>query len=73
MRRKPPPRIAYLFDWYMDLRGQQARGMHAEPLSHQEIAAWKSNFELHVEPWEVDVLVRLDRVWLKCLPKPGEK
>lgn len=71
--KKPPDRLAYLLAWYTDIRGQQARGMYVEPLSHQEIRAWRENFDVALKPWEVDVLVRLDKVWLSCVPKPGGK
>lgn len=71
-RRKPPEKLGYLLNWYNDLRAQQVRGAYVEPVSLSEIDAFGRLYDLELTPWEVDVLCRLDRVWLSCVPKPGE-
>lgn len=40
-RPKPPPELEYLLTWYDSCRAGQGRGFEREPLSHQEVLAFR--------------------------------
>lgn len=68
--------LDYLMAWHTDIRNRALRGMHFEPISHQEIMAYehflaKLNIEMTAFDW--DMLCRLDNVWQDCVPKESEK
>jgi hypothetical protein len=67
---KPPAELRYLLAWYNEIRGRNPRGMHVEPVPISEMLAYSTAYQILIEPWEIDVLCRLDGVWLECVPKP---
>jgi len=65
----PTPRqLLYLFDWF-NLASRGRREIAA--LSWSEMDAWCRMQQLDLEPWEIDVILRLDRVWLKVCNEKG--
>lgn len=47
--------------------------MALEPISFPAIAAYRDLFDLDMQPWEVDTLMKLDMTWFSSLPKEAEK
>ena len=71
-RHKPPEDLAYLLNWYREIRARNPRGMRAEPVPMSEILAYSTLYRLDIEDWEVDVVCRLDQTWQTCLPEPDK-
>lgn len=79
-RRKPGPQQkqinhdwAYIVAWYEEIRSHTPTGFGMQRIQFSEILAWKTLFEVETEPWEVDVMLNLDVVWLAALPKDPKK
>lgn len=64
---------AYLVRWYEELRRHTPRGMALEPISFLAIQAYRDLFQLDMEPWEVDTLMKIDMMWFSSIPKDAEK
>ncbi len=65
----PQPRqLFYLFEWFNLI----SRGRHEiSALNWMEIDAWCRLSQISLEPWEIDVILSLDRVWLKVCNEKG--
>lgn len=66
-------RLAYLLDWYDDLRAANPVGMTVNPIPHSEIKDYRDLYDLPMDAFDVQTLRALDGVWLKCLPKHPSK
>lgn len=64
---------AYLVAWYEEIRNHTPTNFGLQRILFSEIAHWKDLFEVETEPWEIDVLTHLDRVWFSALPKDPKK
>lgn len=79
-RRKEAPRQkqidhpwAYIVGWYEEIRRHTNADLGVKRLEFPHILAWRTLFEVETEPWEVDVILHLDYLWLRCIPKEAEK
>lgn len=70
---KPPPQLAHLMIWYVEIRRQALRGQYFEPIQYSEAIAYLTGHKLEWEAFEFDILFRLDVIWRKAQPKPGDK
>jgi hypothetical protein len=77
----PPPEPAAkyhgplcdLIDIYIGIRAGMSRGQHHEPLSHQEIVAFRdAHPELCIDSADVYLLRDMDAYWIRTIPKPAE-
>ena len=66
---EPPPEIAYLLGWYNERRARTLRGFAGEPVQFSEILAFKTLYELNVDPFDTWMLTRLDGLWLAAAAK----
>lgn len=64
------PDFKHLMKWYDELRGANPHGMHFEPITHSEILAYKTLHDLPMDSFDVEMLRRLDVVWMNAQPKP---
>ena len=55
--------------WYNEIRSQNVRGWHFEPISFTEIMNYSAAYRLDIRPWEVEILCLLDGIWRKVVPK----
>lgn len=58
IRAGAPEGCQYLMDWYCELQG-------GEHLTYTEIKSWSELKNEPVEPWEVEALIQLDRLYHK--------
>lgn len=65
---KPPEEFAHILFWYGELRGANPYGFRFEPLSHTEILAYKTLYELEMDGLDVELLRRVDGIWMKAQP-----
>lgn len=72
---KPPEELAYLIVWYDHCRAGMSRNMEVEPLSNQEILAFRDLHGLQDEmvSYDVQMLRRLDGAWFAARPKEAPK
>lgn len=69
MLAPPKPRqLFYLFDWF-NLMSRGRREIAA--LSWTEVDAWCRLSQTELEQWELDVILSLDRVWLRVCGEKG--
>lgn len=54
----------HLLVWYMDLRARTVRGFHTEPIQFSEIEAYGRIYKLDIEAFEVEMLCKVDGIWL---------
>ncbi len=69
----PPPELAHLMIWYSEIRNQALRGQYFEPIQFSEMLSYDKMFKLNMDPVDFDLLLRLDRIWRRLQPKPGDK
>lgn len=50
---EPPQELVYLWHWLNE---------HAPPLLYAELAHWQTMTHRKLKPWEVETMMRLDRV-----------
>nr|DAM33206.1 MAG TPA: hypothetical protein [Caudoviricetes sp.]DAR61089.1 MAG TPA: hypothetical protein [Caudoviricetes sp.] len=61
----PSPTISYLLQYFYELCQSRQIGMTVNPLSFTEVDAWMRLSERPLEWWEIEVIKRLDVIWLK--------
>ena len=61
----PSPTISYLLQFFHELCHSRQIGMTVNPLSFTEIDAWMRLSERTLAWWEIEVIKRLDVIWLK--------
>lgn len=66
-------RWSYLVFWYEEIRRHTPRSFGLELIQFTAIAAYRDLFEIDMEPWEVDLLMKLDLVWMDSVPKEAPK
>lgn len=57
-----PVELWRAWDVFVELSRWPAHG--ADPISHTELAAWQSNFDVRLTPLESMAVRRLDREWM---------
>ena len=63
-----PDEVAYLWDWFIELHSARASsGFGIQPISYLEIKAWSQLNQIHLTPWELHALKRLDGACIKTL------
>jgi len=53
---KYPKAFRHLVEWAKDLQGK-------DPLTFSEIKAWADLMHLQLNPWEVEIIMRLDTIY----------
>lgn len=69
----PPEELSHLLVWYYELRRRNPRGWRFEPIAFSEIEAYGRLFELDMDPFDIDMLARLDDIWQSVQPEPEGK
>ena len=65
-----PPRLEYIWRWFLELSDCREIGMTAGSIQHQEILAWGTLHGIDVSASETFALRRLDRAYLAyCFAK----
>jgi len=66
-RLVPPPLpepLAYVFTWWTELHASRGHDMHGvAPITYRDIEAWARLTQTDVTPFEVGLLLRLDRTF----------
>jgi len=70
---KLPDSLSHVWYWFLDLHNTRSSGFGASPITYCEIQAYFSLLELQVEPWEVDLIKRFDRIALEVTAEQQEK
>lgn len=61
-----PRELKYLYEWFCDLSAcRGSNGYGPNPLSPSIIRDWQDMSGHYINPWEFELLRRLDRTWLK--------
>lgn len=67
-----PEHHAYLLNWFNLInRGRPIHEFGFAPLPWVEIDAWARMMRIVPKVWEIDALLRLDRVWLSVMSEKG--
>lgn len=59
------PALEHLWKWFNELKETRDGGFGPNPISHREIKAWAHNTCSDPNPWEVNMLRKIDREWMK--------
>lgn len=59
-----PHEIAYIWEWFKKLSRKRQSGMGPLPISSEEVLAWCARQRVNFEPYEHDILDRLDDLYL---------
>lgn len=57
------PKLYYIWCWWEELSGWREQGFGIGPISHQEILAWSTLYQIPVTPSEVAALKTIDLVF----------
>jgi len=56
-----PLAMVHLWHWWTELSGSRQQGMHGlAPITYRDVVAWANLTERDPDPYEVDVLFRMD-------------
>lgn len=61
--RSIPACAEHVFVWFGEMHAQRSAGFDANPLSFTEIFAWSALADVRVRPWELELLLVIDRTW----------
>ncbi len=66
-----PEEIRHVWELYLDVeRGARTLGgFSANPMQWSEIGWWEKLFRVQLEPWEIDVIKRLDTKYISVINK----
>lgn len=70
VKKDPPPELAHILHWYLELRRQAARGFRFEPIQFDQIAHYRDLFALNMTEWEIGLILEIDVIWQKAQPEP---
>lgn len=59
-----PFELEYLWNWFGQLSGKRQNGMGVNPLASSEILAWQARRQITFDPFEHDVIDRLDALFV---------
>jgi hypothetical protein len=63
-----PRQLFYVYEWFnLVSRGRK----EITALTWSEIGAWARLQQVELEPFEIDIILRLDRVWLSVCQEKG--
>lgn len=62
-------RWSYVVFWYEEIRRHTPAGFGIGPIEFEAIRAYRDLFQIDMEPFEVELLMKLDLVWRDSLPK----
>ena len=69
-----PEVLRNVWSKFLDVhRGRTCGTMGVNPLSFQDLLAWMSVSGEALSGWEVDVVLRLDRLWMKSIHDESEE
>jgi hypothetical protein len=57
------PKLYYIWCWWEELSGWREQGMGIGPISHREILAWSTLYQIPVTPSEVAALKIIDTMF----------
>jgi hypothetical protein len=59
------PAVHHIWIWFHQLSGTRGGGFGPAPITYQKIAAWANLLQTEPTPWEIEMLMMLDRLWFK--------
>ncbi|WP_445081590.1 phage tail assembly chaperone [Massilia antarctica] len=59
-----PPELEYIWTWFVALNRKRQYGMGANALTSAEILAWQARRRIRLDPWEEEVIDRLDALYV---------
>lgn len=60
-----PPAVEGIYFWWLDLHERRTNnGFSENPLSFQEILAWKTLYNIPLTDFQIDIILKIDRWWL---------
>jgi hypothetical protein len=63
-----PTELEYLWDYFLELSSTRPQGYSGPlPITYQEIAAWRDLTDNPITSLDVEVIKRLDRIYLKVV------
>lgn len=69
-----PYEVTYIWEYFLLLNAKRSAGLGSNPLSEVEMEAWQRRRGIQFDPFEIECIDALDRVYLDCAPKPaGQK
>lgn len=67
-----PYEVAHIWDCFLKLSAKRTSGFkERNPLSELEIEAWERRRRMRLDPFEIECIDALDRVYLDCSTKPA--
>ncbi|ACL58448.1 phage tail assembly chaperone [Methylobacterium nodulans] len=67
-----PPGGAYLWDVFWELEETRQAGWGALSFTYQEIDAYCRTMDVRLRPWEVRIILAMDRARRAAFPKPDD-
>ena len=60
--------LGYIWEYFLELSSTRPQGYKGPlPITYQEIKAWKELTNHILSPWEVEVIKRLDQIYVKVV------
>lgn len=63
--KEPNPYVLYLLNDFYSLSQSRQYGMSSNAILYSEIESWLNLSQRKMEMWELEVIKRLDSIWLK--------
>ena len=68
-----PDDVHYIWAWFFDLHVTRPSGFGAGPITYTEIQAWMNLTKNYPTAWEIQILRRLDSIFLSTTYELNEK
>jgi hypothetical protein len=67
-----PTGCEYLWGWFLRLNSTRNSGFGVSSITESELGSFFRNRGIHPEEWEIDLLLRLDRIAVENAAKKGK-
>jgi hypothetical protein len=67
--RLPPAGFEFLWEAFLDLSTARGTGFGPSPIAYADVLAWCQLYHVRLRAWELDVIRKLDALWLQVAIK----
>jgi hypothetical protein len=68
-----PETLLHVWCWFLDLHSTRPSGFGVSAITYSEIKAYFELLQLKVEPWEIELIKRFDRIAMEVISEQQEK
>lgn len=67
------PAVQHIWEWFCQLSATRGGGFGPASITFAEIDAWARRLRIDPDPWEIEQVMAIDRIWLKVTAEENER